>query len=79
MTREEFNKILQDEIEKNRNDFANALSAREDKKMTVEQMVAAAYNMAVADAAASLVATLEKVGVLKYEDLTVKQFFEAVH
>ena len=68
MTREEFNKILQDEIEKNRNDFANALSAREDKKMTVEQMVAAAYNMADADAAASLVATLEKVGVLKYED-----------
>lgn len=68
MTREEFNKILQDEIEKNRNDFANALSAREDKKMTVEQMVAAAYNTAVADAAASLVATLEKVGVLKYED-----------
>ncbi len=68
MTREEFNKILQDEIEKNRNDFANALSAREDKKMTVEQMVAAAYNMAVADSAASLVATLEKVGVLKYED-----------
>ena len=68
MTREEFNKILQDEIEKNRNDFANALSAREDNKMTVEQMVAAAYNMAVADAAASLVATLEKVGVLKYED-----------
>ena len=68
MTREEFNKILQDEIEKNRNDFANALSAREDEKMTVEQMVAAAYNMAVADAAASLVATLEKVGVLKYED-----------
>ena len=51
MTREEFNKILQDEIEKNRNDFANALSAREDKKMTVEQMVAAAYNMSVADAA----------------------------
>lgn len=36
MTREEFNKILQDEIEKNRNNFANALSAREDKKMTVE-------------------------------------------
>jgi hypothetical protein len=68
MTREEFNKILQDEIEKSRNDFANALSAREDKKMTVEQMVAAAYNMAVADSAASLVATLEKVGVLKYED-----------
>lgn len=68
MTREEFNKILQDEIEKNRNNFANALSAREDKKMTVEQMVAAAYNMAVADSAASLVATLEKVGVLKYED-----------
>lgn len=68
MTREEFNKILQDEIEKNRNDFANALSAREDKKMTVEQMVAAAYNMAVADATASLIATLEKVGVLKYED-----------
>jgi len=30
MTREEFNKILQDEIEKNRNNFANALSARED-------------------------------------------------
>lgn len=68
MTREEFNKILQDEIEKSRNDFANALSAREDKKMTVEQMVAAAYNMAVADSAASLVATLEKVGILKYED-----------
>lgn len=68
MTREEFNKILQDEIEKSRNYFANALSAREDKKMTVEQMVAAAYNMAVADSAASLVATLEKVGVLKYED-----------
>ena len=68
MTREEFNKILQDEIEKSRNDFANALSAREDKEMTVEQMVAAAYNMAVADSAASLVATLEKVGVLKYED-----------
>ena len=68
MTREEFNKILQDEIEKSRNDFANALSAREDKKMTVEQMVAAAYNIAVADSAASLVATLEKVGVLKYED-----------
>lgn len=68
MTREEFNKILQDEIEKNRNDFANALSARENKKMTVEQMVASAYNMAVADAAASLVATLEKVGMLKYED-----------
>lgn len=68
MTREEFNKILQDEIEKSRNDFATALSAREDKKMTVEQMVAAAYNMAVADSAASLVATLEKVGVLKYED-----------
>lgn len=68
MTREEFNKILQDEIEKSRNEFANALSAREDKKMTVEQMVAAAYNMAVADSAASLVATLEKVGVLKYED-----------
>ncbi len=68
MTREEFNKILQDEIEKSRNDFANALSAREDKKMTVEQMVAAAYNMAVADSAASLVATLEKVGVPKYED-----------
>lgn len=68
MTREEFNKILQDEIEKSRNDFANALSAREDKKMTVERMVAAAYNMAVADSAASLVATLEKVGVLKYED-----------
>lgn len=68
MTREEFNKILQDEIEKSRNDFANDLSAREDKKMTVEQMVAAAYNMAVADSAASLVATLEKVGVLKYED-----------
>lgn len=68
MTREEFNKILQDEIEKSRNDFANALSAREDKKMTIEQMVAAAYNMAVADSAASLVATLEKVGVLKYED-----------
>lgn len=68
MTREEFNKILQDEIEKSRNDFANALSAREDKKMTVEQMVAAAYNMAVADATASLVATLEKVGTLKYED-----------
>lgn len=68
MTREEFNKILQDEIEKSRNDFANALSAREDKKMTVEQMVATAYNMAVADSAASLVATLEKVGVLKYED-----------
>lgn len=68
MTREEFNKILQDEIEKSRNDFANALSAREDKKMTVEQMVAAAYNMAVADSAASLVATFEKVGVLKYED-----------
>ena len=68
MTREEFNKILQDEIEKSRNDFANALSAREDKKMTVEQMIAAAYNMAVADSAASLVATLEKVGVLKYED-----------
>lgn len=68
MTREEFNKILQDEIEKNRNDFANALSAREDKKMTVEQMVATAYNMAVADATASLIATLEKVGVLKYED-----------
>lgn len=68
MTREEFNKILQDEIEKSRNDFANALSAREDKKMTVEQMVAAAYNMAVADSAASLVATPEKVGVLKYED-----------
>ena len=67
MTREEFNKILQDEIEKSRNDFANALSAREDKKMTVEQMVAAAYNMA-GDSAASLVATLEKVGVLKYED-----------
>ena len=66
MTREEFNKILQDEIEKSRNDFANALSAREDKKMTVEQMVAAAYN--IADSAASLVATLEKVGVLKYED-----------
>ena len=68
MTREEFNKILQDEIEKSRNDFANALSAREDKKMTVEQMVAAAYNMAVADSTASLVATLEKVGILKYED-----------
>ena len=68
MTREEFNKILQDEIEKSRNDFANALSAREDKKMTVEQMVAAAYNMAVTDATESLVATLEKVGVLKYED-----------
>lgn len=68
MTREEFNKILQDEIEKNRNDFANTLSAREDKKMTVEQMVAAAYNMAVADATASLVATLEKFGILKYED-----------
>ena len=68
MTREEFNKILQDEIEKNRNNFANALSAREDKKMTVEQMVAAVYNMAVTDATASLVATLEKIGVLKYED-----------
>lgn len=68
MTREEFNKILQDEIEKNRNDFANALSTREDKNMTVTQMVAAAYNMAVADATASLVATLEKIGVLKYED-----------
>lgn len=68
MTREEFNKILQDEIEKNLNDFADVLSAREDKKMTVEQMVAAAYNMAVADATASLVATLEKVGILKYED-----------
>lgn len=36
--------------------------------MTVEQMVAAAYNMAVTDATASLVATLEKIGVLKYED-----------
>lgn len=68
MTREEFKKILQDEIEKNRNDFANALSAREDKKMTVEQMVAAAYNMAVADSTASLIATLEKFGMLKYED-----------
>lgn len=68
MTREEFNKILQDEIEKNRNDFANALSAREDKNMTVTQMVAAAYNMAVADATASLVITLEKAGMLKYED-----------
>lgn len=68
MTREEFNKILQDEIDKNRSDFANALTAREDKNMTVEQMVAAAYNMAVADATASLVATLEKIGVLKYED-----------
>lgn len=68
MTREEFNKILQDEIDKNRNDFANALSTREDKNMTVTQMVAAAYNMAVADATASLVATLEKIGVLKYED-----------
>lgn len=68
MTREEFNKILQDEIEKNRNDFANALSVREDKNMTVTQMVAAAYNMAVADATASLVATLEKFGMLKYED-----------
>lgn len=68
MTREEFNKILQDEIEKNRNDFANALKAREDKNMTVTQMVATAYNMAVADATASLVATLEKIGVLKYED-----------
>ncbi|RHQ27671.1 MULTISPECIES: hypothetical protein [Faecalibacterium] len=68
MTREEFNKILQDEIEKNLNDFANVLSEREDKKITVEQMVAAAYNMAVTDATASLVATLEKIGVLKYED-----------
>lgn len=68
MTREEFNKILQDEIEKNRNDFANALKTREDKNMTVTQMVATAYNMAVADATASLVATLEKIGVLKYED-----------
>lgn len=68
MTREEFNKILQDEIEKNRNNFANALSAREDKKMTVNEMFAVAYNMAVADATASLVATLEKAGVLKYED-----------
>lgn len=68
MTREEFNKILQDEIDKNRNDFANALTVREDKNMTVTQMVAAAYNMAVADATASLVITLEKIGVLKYED-----------
>lgn len=68
MTREEFNKILQNEIEKNLNDFANVLSEREDKNMTVAQMVAVAYNMAVADATASLVATLEKVGILKYED-----------
>jgi hypothetical protein len=33
-----------------------------------EQKVAAAYNMAVADATASLVATLEKSGVLKYDN-----------
>lgn len=68
MTREEFIKILQNEIEKNRNDFTNSLSEREDKNMTVAQMVAVTYNMAVADATVSLVAALEKAGVLKYED-----------
>ena len=68
MTREEFNKILQDEIKKNCDNFANSLSARGDNKMTVDEMFAVAYNTAVADATASLIATLEKAGVLKYDD-----------
>lgn len=68
MTREEFIKVLQNEINENRNDFVKDLAARDDKTMTTAQMVSIAYNHAVEDAVVSLIAALEKTDVLKYED-----------
>lgn len=67
MTREEFSNVLQDEINKNANLFADTLRFKKEQ-VSVEQMVADAYNMAVSDAALSLVSALEKAGILKYDD-----------
>ena len=67
MTREEFIKTLQNEIDKNANAFADTISSKKEK-LSVDQMFADAYNMAVSDAVLSLIVTLEKAGVLKYDD-----------
>lgn len=68
MTREEFNKILNSELENNARAFAEELASKENKKMSYTAMVAAAYTHAVSDATKALATALEKAGYLKYDN-----------
>lgn len=68
MTREEFNKILNSELENNAHAFAEELSSKENKEISYTAMVAAAYTHAVSDATKALATALEKAGYLKYDN-----------
>lgn len=68
MTREEFNNILNSELENNTRAFAEELSSKKNKEMSYTAMVAAADTHAVSDATKALATTLEKAGYLKYDN-----------